>query len=64
MESFWEKLKHEWLNEQHFHTREEAKAATFEYIRIFYNRRRIHAANGYLTPEEYYRQHQTDLKAA
>ena len=35
MESFWGKLKQEWLNGQHFRTREEA--------------------NGYLTPEEYYR---------
>ena len=64
MESFWGKLKQEWLNGQHFRTREEAKAAVFEYIWIFYNRKRIHEANGYLTPEEYYRQHQTDLKAA
>lgn len=64
MESFWGKLKQEWLNEQHFKTREEAKAAVFEYIWIFYNRRRIHEANGYLTPEEYYGQHQKDLKAA
>ena len=64
MESFWGKLKQEWLNEQHFHTREEAKSAVFEYIWIFYNRKRIHKADGYLTPEEYYRIHQTDLKAA
>lgn len=64
MESFWGKLKQEWLNGQHFRTREEAKAAVFEYIWIFYNRKRIHEANGYLTLEEYYRQHQTDLKAA
>lgn len=64
MESFWGKLKQEWLNEQHFHTREEAMSAVFEYIWIFYNRRRIHEANGYLTPEEYYGQHQKDLKAA
>lgn len=64
MESFWGKLKQEWLNGQHFRTREEAKSAVFEYIWIFYNRKRIHEANGYLTPEEYYRQHQADLKAA
>lgn len=64
MESFWGKLKQEWLNEQHFHTREEAKAAVFEYIWIFYNRKRIHEANGYLTPEEYYQKHEKDLKAA
>lgn len=64
MESFWGKLKQEWLNDQHFGTREEAKAAVFEYIWIFYNRVRIHEANGYQTPEEYYRQHQKDMQAA
>ncbi len=58
------KLKQEWLNGQRFRTKEEARAAVFVYIWIFYNRKRIHKANGYLTPEEYYRQHQTDSKAA
>ena len=56
MESFWGKLKEEWLGDQHFHTRNEAKAAVFEYIWIFYNRKRIHETNNYLTPEEYYNQ--------
>ena len=64
MESFWGKLKQEWLNEQHFKTREEAKAAVFEYIWIFYNRRRIHEANGYQTPEVYYQEHSNRMKAA
>lgn len=64
MESFWGKLKQEWLNERHFHTREEAMSAVFEYIWIFYNRKRIHEANGYLTPEEYYERHQREPKAA
>ena len=58
------KITQEWLNGQHFRTREEAKGAVFEYIWIFYNRKRIHEANGYLTPEEYYRIHQRDLKVA
>jgi putative transposase len=53
MESFWGKLKEEGLNEQHFHTRNEAKAAILEYIWIFYGRKRIHETNNYLTPEEY-----------
>jgi len=56
MECFWGKLKQEWLNEQHFKTREEAKKAVFEYIYVFYNRKRIHAANAYQTPEAYYAQ--------
>ena len=64
MESFWGKLKQEWLNEQHFKTREEAKSAVFEYIWIFYNRRRIHEANGYQTPEAYYQEHSNRMKAA
>ena len=64
MESFWGKLKQEWLNEQHFKTREEAKSAVFEYIWIFYNRRRIHEANGYQTPEVYYQEHSNRMKAA
>ena len=54
MESFWDTLKQEWLNEKHFRTRAEAKAAVFEYIWIFYNRQRIHSSNNYQTPEEYY----------
>ena len=52
MESFWGKLKQEWLNEQHFKTRNEARKAVFEYIWIFYNNRRIHEKNGYLKPND------------
>ncbi len=64
MESSRGKLKQEWLNEQHFHIREGAISAVFEYIWVFYNRKRFHKANGYLTPEEYYDKPQKDLKAA
>lgn len=64
MESFWGKLKQEWLNDQHFHTRAEAKSAVFEYIWIFYNRKRVHEAFGYDTPERYYESHKEALKAA
>lgn len=51
MESFWGKMKCEWLYGKHFKNRQEARAAVFEYIEIFYNRKRIHASNDYLTPE-------------
>lgn len=54
MESFWGKLKQEWLYDQHFRTREEAKKAVFEYIWIFYNNQRIHEKNDYMTPSQYY----------
>ncbi len=35
MESFWGKLKQEWLNDQYFKTREEAKVAIFWYIEVY-----------------------------
>ena len=54
MEAFWGKMKYEWLYEQRFRTREEARAAVFEYVEIFFNRQRLHEFNDYLTPEEYY----------
>lgn len=54
MEAFWGKMKYEWLADEPFGTREQARAAVFEYVEIFYNRERIHETNGYLTPEEYY----------
>lgn len=50
MESFWGKLKMEWLNDYTFNTREEAKKAVFEYIELFYNRHRTHSTNGYVPP--------------
>lgn len=39
----------------HFKTRQEAHVVVFEYVEIFYSRKRIHASNGYITSEEYYR---------
>lgn len=50
MESFWGKLKTEWLYGNHFETREQAKQAIFEYIELFYNRRRLHSGNSYIAP--------------
>lgn len=47
-------MKYEWLYEQRFRTRDEACAAVFKYVEIFYNRIRIQESKAYLTPEEYY----------
>ena len=35
-----------------FRAREEAKAAVFDYVEVFYNRPRLHSALGYRTPAE------------
>jgi putative transposase len=50
MESFWGKLKTEWIYGKIFRTREEAKQAVFEYIELFYNRKRLRSVNGYIPP--------------
>jgi putative transposase len=52
MESFFASLKTEHVHEACFRTREEAKAAVFAYVEIFYNRQRLHSAIGYRTPVE------------
>jgi putative transposase len=52
MESFFASLKTEHVHPVRFRTREEAKAALFEYIEIFYNRQRLHSAIAYRTPAE------------
>ncbi len=50
MESFWGVLKNELVYRTRFRSRRQAKAAVTEYIEIFYNRQRIQAGLGYLSP--------------
>jgi transposase InsO family protein len=52
-ESFFHTLKTELIYLEDFDTHEQAQTAVFEYIEVFYNRQRCHAANGYLTPLAY-----------
>ena len=52
MESFFGSIKTELVHRTRFRTRAEAKAALFEYIEIFYNRRRRHSSIGYRTPAQ------------
>lgn len=53
LESFWSKLKQEWLYGQWFKTGDEAKAAIFEYIEIFYDRQQKHSSNHYKVPMDF-----------
>lgn len=53
VESFFSTLKTECVQNVVFQTREQAKAALFDYIEVFYNRRRLHSSLGYLSPTEY-----------
>ena len=53
MERFFCSLKTEWSNHKTYRTREQAKQSIFEYIELFYNRKRRHEALGYLSPADY-----------
>ena len=53
VESFFGKLKTEWVHGKRYATREEARLDVFKYIELFYNRKRRHAALGYLSPVAY-----------
>ncbi len=52
-ESFFGTLKTEWVDDEDYRTREQAKQSLFEYIEVFYNRQRRHSYLGYVSPNEY-----------
>ena len=52
-ESFFGSLKNELVYHEDYRTRADAKQSIFEYIEVFYNRKRRHAFLNYLTPVEY-----------
>jgi putative transposase len=52
MESFFGSMKTELGDDTVFDTRNEAKAAIFSFIEVFYNRRRLHSAIGYRSPAD------------
>lgn len=53
LESFFATLKKEEVYRQKYLTFQQAKIRLFNYIEIFYNRRRRHSALGYLSPADY-----------
>jgi transposase InsO family protein len=59
MESFWGMLKQELIYQCHFQTRQQARQHITEYIEVFYNRQRIQAKLGYLSPAAYARKFYT-----
>ena len=52
-ESFFSSLKMERVYEADFATHEQARAAIFEYIEVFYNRKRRHSSLGYVSPVDF-----------
>jgi putative transposase len=53
IESFWGTLKEEGIGQKIFLSRKEAKTVIFDYIEVFYNRKRRHSSLGYLSPVDF-----------
>lgn len=53
IESFWSTLKRELVYLETYASHRQAKASIFEYIEVFYNRKRKHSGLGYLSPEQF-----------
>ena len=53
VESFFSTLKTELVHRKIYLRHADARAEIFEYLEIFYNRRRIHSTLDYCTPQEY-----------
>lgn len=53
MESFYHSLKTEWVVFEDYRDHDEARASIFDYIELFYNRKRRHSALSYLSPDNY-----------
>ena len=55
-ESFFSNLKNELVHHVVFDNREQARAAIFDYIEVFYNRQRIHQSLDFVSPAEFEQQ--------
>jgi len=64
IESFWGILKQELIHHHHYRSRQEAVEDITEYIEIFYNRQRLQARLGYLSPVAYAQKYYARLLAA
>ena len=58
MARFLWSLKQEWTNHHTYVDLADARSSVFQYVEMFYNRKRIHQTLGYLTPEQYENQHE------
>lgn len=62
-ESFFKTLKTEHVYFQKYETRQAAALSIFEYVEVFYNRRRSHSTLNYLSPEEFEQQNKVLFQA-
>ncbi len=60
-ESFFATLETELLDRVRFKTRRGARVEIFDFIESFYNRHRLHSSLGYMSPEEFEREHRATI---
>ena len=53
MESFFATLKQERVYHHHYQSHQQARHDIFEYMEVWYNRKRMHSTLGYLSPQEF-----------
>ena len=53
VESFFSTLKRELVHHESYASHDEARRSLFEYIEVFYNRKRRHSTLGYRSPAEF-----------
>ena len=63
-ESFFKTLKAECVYQNKFETKQQAALIIFEYIEIWYNRKRLHSALGYMSPQDFEKQLNKQIIAA
>jgi transposase InsO family protein len=63
MERFFATLKQELVYRRPYESRKQAEQAIFEYIHVWYNRQRMHAALEYLSPEQFENRRQNPIAA-
>ena len=64
VESFFGNLKAEWVKEKIYETFEDGKKDIFNYIEVFYNRKRRHKTLGYVSPVVYEEMHEMKQERA
>ncbi|NJN74848.1 MAG: IS3 family transposase [Limnothrix sp. RL_2_0] len=61
-ESFFGKLKTEFVSHEKFSSRKEAKSGIFDYVEIYFNRERKHSTLNYLSPLQFEEYHYISIK--
>jgi putative transposase len=63
-ESFFHSIKTQMIHHRKFQSMAETEQALFNYIEVYYNRRRKHSTNGYKSPVNYEMEYLNNRKAA